>query len=206
VTSEVLSSSDQTKLIQLGFSSAGVNAVTEDGDVWIGTGGAYTNEFINSSGEDLILVIWGPEGSWVSVQQPLITHTLPIGTSVTISFANGAVGAWSAVYADTELVNGQVCNVWGEYSFSPEGVVDVSMEPDMNGHGMEIVGPSCTSNMNTCVFQCTGGETSCEFGYELLNCTPGSQAGAQYGLFDGSPSGGCGWLGATTASLTTTFQ
>jgi hypothetical protein len=27
------------------------------GDVWIGSDGAYTNEFINSSGEDTIVVV-----------------------------------------------------------------------------------------------------------------------------------------------------
>ena len=179
--------------------------MSEGGGVWIGSDGPYTNEFINSSGEDIVLVIWGPAGSWVNVDQPLITHSLPPGTSVTISFATGQSGAWTGIYGDTELVNGQVCNTWGEYTFSPEGVVDVSKEPNMNGHSMEVVGPVCTTNMDTCVFQCTGGATSCEFGYELLNCTPGSQAGAQYGVYDGNPSGGCGWLGAATASFTTTF-
>jgi hypothetical protein len=179
--------------------------MSEGGGVWIGDQGPYTMDFINGASEDLILVIWGPDASWVNVQQPLITHTLPKSQSVTISFASGQSGAIAAIYEDTALVNGQVCNTWAEYSFEPEGVIDVSREVNMDGHSIEVVGPSCTTNMSTCVFQCPAGETSCEFGYELLNCAPGSQAGAQYGLYDGAPSGGCGWLGATTASFTATF-
>lgn len=179
--------------------------MSSGGNVWIGSDGPYTNTFINSAAEDIILAIWGPDGSWVNAQQPLITHSLPAGTSITISFATGQSGAFSGVYSDTVLVDGQISNLWGEYTFTPEGVVDVSMEPNMNGHALEIVGPLCTTNISTCVFQCTGGATTCEFGYDLLNCAPGSQAGAQYGVFDGNPSGGCGWLGAATASFTTTF-
>jgi hypothetical protein len=190
----------------MGIAGAGINALSEDGGVWIGAGGPFTNEFINSSGEDLILVVWGAGGSWVNVQVPLITVSLPPGGSTTISFAGGESGAWSAVYSDTQLVNGQISNPWGEYTFTAQGVVDVSFEPNMDGHPMEIVGPLCTSNKEKCSFQCTGGATTCEYGYELLNCTPGSQPGAQYGLFDGSPSGGCGWLGATTVALKTTLQ
>jgi len=179
--------------------------MSEGGGVWIGTDGPYTIEFINDASEDIILIIWGPDASWVNVQQPLITHSLPQSTSCTISFATGQSGAIAAIYSDTTLCNGQVCNTWTEYTFESIGVVDVSMEVNMNGHPVEVVGPSCTTNMSTCVFQCPAGETSCEYGYELLNCAPGSQPGAQYGVYDGSPSGGCGWLGATTAALTATF-
>ena len=198
-----------TKLVKLGIVSAGANANSESGGVWFGTDGPYTSEFINNAKEDLILVIWGSSSSWVNTHKPLITYSLPQGTSVTISFAEGQSGAWSAIYSDTELYNGQIRNSWGEYTFTPEGVVDVSLEVYMDGHTMSIVGPSCTTDMNTCVFQCPPGQTSCEDGYVLNNCTPppqGSQAGAQYGFYDGNPSGGCGWPGATTVSLTTTFS
>lgn len=206
VASEVLAPADASKLISIGFAAVGINADNAGGGVWIGPDGPYTNEFTNNAGEDLILAIWGAAGSWVNRNTPLITHSLPIGSSVTISFATGQSGAWAAVYADTTLFDGQIINTWGEYTFSPDGVVDVSREPDMNGHGMSIVGPQCTSDMNTCVFQCKDGATSCETDYELLNCAPKSQPGAQYGLFDGNASGGCGWPGATTAALKTTFN
>jgi hypothetical protein len=190
----------------MGFSAAGLNSQDSSAGVWIGDDGPYTNEFINSSGEDIILTIWGAEGSWVNAQAPLITVSMPPGGTITISFASGQSGAWAGVYGDTTLVNGQVCNTWGEYTFSPPGVVDVSKEVNMNGHGMSIVGPQCTTDMNTCVFECSDpGVTSCEFDYELLNCSAGSQPGAQYGTYGGAASGGCGWLGANSAKLTTTF-
>lgn len=182
----------------------GVNAVTENGGIWLGSGGAYTNEFTNDSGEDLILVIWGSDGSWVNANKPAVTVSLASGASTLVSFASGAIGAWSAIYADTQTVDGQVSNTWGEFTFSPEGVVDVSKEVNMSGHSMSIVGPDCTTDMTTCVFVCTSGNV-CLTDYALLNCAAGSQSGAQYGTFGGAPSGGCGWNGASTASLKTSL-
>lgn len=204
VLGTILTATDLSKLVSMGFKSAGVNAVSNNGGIWIGTGGAYTNKFINDSGEDLILVIWGPEGSWVNANVPLITCSISSGESTTISFASGSIGAWSAIYKDTQLADGQICNTWGEFTFSDDGVVDVSREVNMNGHTMEIVGPKCKTNMDTCVFVCSSGDV-CTYDYELENCANGSQPGATYGLYGGSPSGGCGGLGSS-ASLTTTLS
>lgn len=182
----------------------GVNAVSDNGGVWIGSGGAYTNTFVNDAGEDLIVVIWGPDASWVNVNQPLVTIDLPSGASQVVSFASGSIGALSAIYSDTVTSNGQISNTWIEHTFSPEGVVDVSREVNMNGRSVSVVGPSCTTDMNTCVFVCTSG-TTCLTDYALDNCAPGSQPGAQYGTYGGFPSGGCGGLG-DSAALTTTFS
>lgn len=204
-SSTLLTSTDLEKIISLGLIAAGANAVSSAGGVWIGTDGPYTNEFSNGSGEDLILVIWGPAASWVNAQAPLITLTLANGESKTISFASGQSGAWSAIYSDTSLLNGQVSNTWGEYTFTPAGVVDVSREPNMDGHSMSIVGPDCTTDMTTCVFVCASG-TTCLTDYELLDCAAGSQSGAQYGTYGGLPSGGCGWLGASSATFQTTLS
>jgi len=184
--------------------STGINALSQAGGVWIGTDGPYTNTFYNEAGQNIILVIWGPAASWINVQQPLITVSLPAGAQTMISFASGSIGAWSAIYPDTTLVNGQISNTWGEHTFSPAGVVDVSREPNMSGHPMTIVGPQCTSNMNTCVFVCSSGNV-CMTDYQLLNCSPGSQPGAQYGTYSGAPSGGCGGLG-NSANLQTYFS
>jgi hypothetical protein len=202
---EALTTADSTKLLStLAFSALGVNSYTDNGNVWIGTDGPYTNDFTNVSGDDVILVIWGPDGSWVNTIQPLITYSLAPGANAIISFANGAIGAWSAIYSDTAIVNGQISNSWGEYTFSENGVVDVSREVNMNGHPMSIVGPTCTSNMDTCVFVCATG-TVCITNYLLLNCENGSQPGANYGTYGGIPSGGCGGMGSG-AALTTTFS
>jgi hypothetical protein len=179
---------------QMGFHSLGVNGGSSDAGVWLGADGPYTNEFNNESGQDLVLVVWGPDGSWVNVKQPLVTASIANGTSTTVSFANGQSGAWSAIYDDTEMLNGQISNTWGEYTFSPMGVVDVSREPNMDGKKMTIVGPKCVTDMDTCVFVCNEGKI-CMTGYELKNCAPGSQPGAQYGTYFGAASGGCGGMG-----------
>lgn len=178
----------------MAFKALGVNGETSESGVWFGTDGPYTNEYINESGEDLILVIWGPHASWVNAIQPLITTSIANGSSTIISFASGQTGAWSAIYEDTAMLNGQVSNIWGEYTFSPMGVVDVSRLPNMKGHEMSIVGPTCTSDMERCVFVCPDSDI-CMYGYQLLNCDPASQPGAQYGLDYGAPTGGCGGLG-----------
>lgn len=199
-----LTAVDAGKLSALGVATMGINAVANNGQAWLGEDGAYKNEFCNESGEDLILLIWGVAGSWVNAVQPTITASIPAGGSVWVSFADGASGAWTAVYGDTQLVNGQASNTWGEFTFGQWGVVDVSREVKMDGHGMSIVGPTCTSDMDTCVFTCSGGALTCMYDYLLLNCENGSQPGANYGTFEGSPSGGCGGMGAA-ATLKTTF-
>lgn len=193
---------DVAKLTTLGFKAVGVNALYNNNGVWIGADGPYTNEFTNHAAEPLVLTVWGPQGSWVNAVQPLVTHSLAVGASITLSFAAGQSGAWAAVYPDTQLSMGQVANTWGEYTMSPDGVVDVSREVNMNGHGMEIVGPVCTANLKTCAFQCKGGAASCWLEYELVNC---SGPGAQSGTFYGAPSGGCGGLGTGAALKTSLF-
>lgn len=150
------------------------------------------------------MVIWGVAGSWVNVIQPHITASIPAGQSIWVSFADGASGAFTAVYGDTTLVNGQLSNTWGEFTFGQWGVVDVSREVKMDGHGLSIVGPSCTTDMDTCVFKCSSGNV-CTFDYVLENCANGSQPGANYGIHEGAPSGGCGGMGSA-ASLKTTFS
>jgi hypothetical protein len=180
-----------------------VNSAIANGGAWLGQDGPYKNEFVNQSGEDLILVIWGPASSWINAIRPSITVSLPAGQCRWVSFADGASGAWSAIYADTQLVNGQISNTWGEFTFGPYGIVDVSREVNMQGHVMSIVGPSCTTDMDTCVFVCATGDV-CVTDYILLNCEAGSQFGASNGFYEGAPSGGCGGMGSN-ATLTTTF-
>ena len=194
---------DSATLTSLGC-QLGVNAASDNGGVFLGTGGTYQNEFTNAAGEPVILVVWGPDASWVNANKPLITVSLAAGESTTVSFASGSIGAWSAVYSDTTMVDGQISNTWGEYTFSPEGVVDVSREVNMSGHSMSVVGPECTTDMDTCVFVCTSGNT-CLTDYALLNCAAGSQSGAQYGTYGGMASGGCGGMGSS-ATFQTTFS
>jgi len=202
IISEILSAVDEAKALALGLKAIGINSKTANGGVWIGDDGSYTNEFSNASGEDIVLVCWGSQGSWVNAVVPLITLSIPAGGKTTLSYANGHSGACTAIYADTTLVNGQISNTWLEHTYGPSGVFDVSREVNMSGHSIEAVGPSCTSNMEKCVFVCDSGN-SCLTGYTLKNCANGSQAGANYGQFDGADSGGCGGLGNSAAIKTT---
>ncbi|MCJ1377751.1 hypothetical protein MMC17_000847 [Xylographa soralifera] len=182
--------------------TVGINAFAQDvpnsGGVWLGDDGDYVNEFSNASDEPLILVVWGPAASWVNKFQPLITLNISPGSSRNVSFATGTSGAFSAIYSDTVLSYGQISNTWGEYTHSLYGTVDVSMEPNMSGHPMSIqnggADGGCLTDMNTCVFQCTSGN-SCWQEYVLVNCATNSQPGAQDGTFEGAASGGCGAIG-----------
>jgi hypothetical protein len=209
-----ISATGTSMLTKLGFGSQGVpatglNEVAAGGcGVWIGSDGTYTNTFHNNATNEVVLVVWGSEpayqASFPMAVQPLVTASIASGCSLTLSFAEGQSGAWSMVYPDTTMTEwGQIDNTWGEYTFAADGVVDVSREVNMNGNTMEIVGPSCTTNMDTCSFQCTGGATTCGTAgsYQLVNCA--GQPGANNG--DGI-NGGCGWPGASTVALKTYFN
>jgi hypothetical protein len=127
---------------------------------------------------------------------PAIAVTLESGASQVVSFANGVSGGWTGIYKDTTLVNGQVSQTWGEFTFSGiYSTVDVSREVNMKGRGMRIETPTCISDMATCVFVCKGGLPTCWLDYELQNCAPGSQVGANFGISYGMPSGGCTGMG-----------
>lgn len=173
--------------------------------VWWGNDGPFTVDYINKSGQELALIIWGSSGldSYVNVVKPLMTVAIPVDSSKTISFDYGAVGAWSTVYPDTptDSTTGQIPNTWGEFSFGAVSMYDVSGQVNMTGHHMSIVGPTCRADMDTCVFVCSVGQT-CSFGYELRNCTTGSQEGA---ASYGTSSGGCKGPGSSGGALTTTF-
>lgn len=172
-------------------------------EAWIGTDGDYTSEFINTSGESITLIIWGSGSSYVNTEAPLITHSLNNEDSLDISFAENGSGAWAAIYSDTILVNGQVFETWGEYTFDGQySTLDVSREVNMHGRDMSIETEGCTSDMNTCVFRCTDDVASCWQNYELANCAAGSQGGASYGSYAGSASGGCN-LGSSKHFQTT---
>lgn len=205
-TVKLFKADEQKLLNKLGFTSCGTNSHSSAGaDVWIGKDGPYTNEFCNHSGEDIILAVWGPDGSWVNAVAPLITISIPKGASRTLSFSNTFSGAMAAIYEDTELVNGQVSNTWVEWTTGEYGTIDVSREVNMDGHNVSVVGPQCTTDMDTCVFVCPDGQTTCTYGYILKNCEIGSQPGANYGTYAGSPSGGCSGMG-DSAHITTTFS
>ena len=187
----------------LGIEQGGSNSESSSGGVWFGDDGPYKNVFTNESPEDKILVIWGPWASWVNKKQPLITASLPKGASTTVSFAKDQTGGWAAVGKNTQLVNGQISETWGEYTFNFYGVVDVSRLPNMNGSKMSISTPTCTSDFDRFVFVCKNANV-CTHDYDLLNCGPESQPWANYGIAEGAPTGGCGGVG-DSADIKTSF-
>jgi hypothetical protein len=82
----------------------------------------------------LILVVLGQgyKKEFVQTVQPNITASLPIGPNLNLSFPEGAVGAWSALYNDTDLRLGMINNTFGEFIFkSSSSCVDVSREPNI---------------------------------------------------------------------------
>lgn len=101
------------------------------------------------------------------------------------------------------MVWGQISETWGEGTFGEQwSTVDVSREVNMNGRPMKIVTPQCVSDMDTCVFKCSNGESSCMYGYSLVNCATGSQPGAGAGSYEGAASGGCTGMGSSAALKT----
>jgi hypothetical protein len=146
---------------------------------WIGNDGDYVTEFNNESGEDLVLVMWGPLGSWTNVNAPLITYEITNGSSVNISTVTGTSGGWAALYEDTKMVNGQVSNTWGEFTYNGQySTVDVSRLVNMNGRNMTIEGAECVSDMEQCVFTCDSASSATPLRTALpslvlsLACTP----------------------------------
>lgn len=181
----------------------GVNSYTPTSNVWIGSDGAYTTDFTNDSGNDLVLVCWGPSGSWINAVQPLVTTSIANGASQVLSFAEGASGACSAVYPGTTMVNGQLSNTWYEFTFSnPWSTVDVSRLVNMNGNPMTVTtAGGCVADMSQCVFTCTDGASTCWQNYQLLNCNASNGGGTgQDASLGGAASGGCN--GITPGSQT----
>lgn len=213
VANKMLTTASASKLSAIGVLT-GQNSQAAGSIPWVGTAGnaAFTNEFVNQSGEDLTLVLWGAAGSWVNAVQPQITVSIPQGQNQTVSFPDNWSGAWAPVYGATTQYFGQVIETWGEATFNKYyATADVSREVNGNGRNMKIVTPQCVSDMNTCVFVCNGennmasGFPQCLHQYKLLNCAIGSQPGANYGKdpnLGNADTGGCSGMGQS-AKLTT---
>lgn len=190
-----------SRLTAFGFKSMGQNAVTNNGQCWLGTDGTNTNLVKNAASEPIIVVLWGAAASWVGAIPPLITVGLAPGQSTTISCGD-ITGGMAAIYGNTQMSPyGQIDQTWVEFTFGTLGTVDVSQEVNMSGRPVSVVGQKCTTDMNTCVFQCKKGNTCMDLGsYILLNCGPsnGGQSDAA------GANGGC--LMGPSAKLTTTFS
>jgi hypothetical protein len=179
----------------LGLKAPGKNSLKKNGGIWIGEGGRFTLKMKNHSSKPIIVVVWHGGAGFLNDNQADITYSLKPGQTVSISAADG-VGhaAFSSIYHDT-LVKGQIYNTWGEFTVGQSSVIDVSREPWMRGHGLQIQpkATKCRTNMNECVFVCKKGKDRCGAAgeYELQNCDSKKNPGAEVGKFNGQPSGGC---------------
>lgn len=189
----------------------GVNSVTDNGNIWIGSDGPNKFTFINNAttpySAPVTLIIWDfptgdYEASFMNVRAPKISYSLPnAGDSVTISMANDVSGGWSQLTDHMTYLSqyGQIFNTWGEFTTGGWATFDITRLVNMGGNVMsaQVLEDGCISNMDTCSFHCKNDLTSCgDSGtYELLDCAAGSQTGASYGSWDNiNPEGGCqGW-------------
>ena len=208
-------------MASIGMHSQGVNSLSSNNRIWIGSDGPNTFTFINGArdGASMILIMWYAEenddqASFMNARRPEISYSLPeTGSAVEISVANGVPGGWSVLYdrATTLTEYGQVSNTFGEFSTGVWATVDVSRLVNMSGDAMTVrvyggeesarkptvpgLKPVCVSDLVTCAYACRGTQVnSCGAtgSYDLINCGgPNAVSGTDA---SGNPNGGCqGW-------------
>jgi len=195
-TGELLSAAGKALLSKLG-ASVGLNP-TSEGAVFIGPGGAFESKVTNNAGSDIIWTCFTAAGMWINANIPLITLSIPAGSTKTVSFSSTFSGGCAAIYPDTILKDGLIYNTL--FEFTGAGLYttyDVSREVNMKGNDMYVKGKTCVSDMNTCVFKCNDPSAeSCITGYSIHNCDAATGGGVGHDS-TGAASGGCTDLGAS---------
>lgn len=194
---------------RLGLKGAGVNSVTANGGIWIGTDSAWQTEFTNDGSGDMVVFCWqanGFSGMSLNVNLPAISVGLKKGESVSVSFAEGVPSSCSGVFSDTKLaLFGGIDNTWYEVTFGSQGAFDISRNVNMHGNNISAKGSKCVSDMTTCVFQCKDSSVaSCETGYEIAGMDAAGCGGGFDSVMNGV-GGGCS-MGATGESVKVTFS
>lgn len=197
-----------------GIGKPGKNDKQPNGAIWLGHSD-WTANFHNGGSKDVWVACWtdsGFTGMTINVNQPWILAKIPVGANQTVSFAPKVAVACAPMYPDTPLGNfGGVKNTWFEANFGPTdgsfvGTFDVSRNTHMNGNSISAVGSKCTSDMDTCVFECADKSVeSCTYGYELKNCHSSNGGGGGYDVVMQGVGGGCN-MGATSEHLEVTFS
>jgi len=191
-----LSIEAMSRLTTLGLKTPGVNAFQNNGRLWIGEHGRFKFRLRNTSQKPIIVLFWVGGSGWLNDQVAEVEQSLEPGETFTVSTGEDVrSGAFSAIYDDTK-VEGQIYNTWGEFSIVPGRFsnINVSRQPFMGGHGMEIQTPTgCQADMTRCSFVCKNGLSRCGMAgeYDLVGCNPDTNPGAGSGTFWGQPSGGC---------------
>ncbi|USP79536.1 uncharacterized protein yc1106_06810 [Curvularia clavata] len=175
----------------------GKNPKTNENGIWIGKDSNWRAQFTNDASKDAVLFCWRSndfKNMCINEMQPEISVGLKSGQSVDISFEENASAACAPVYPDTKLAMfGGVDNTWFEVTFGSSGAFDVSRNVNMNGNNISAKGSKCTSDMDTCVFKCKNGMTTCEKGtdYDLFNCDSSNGGGGGYDTIMAGTGGGC---------------
>jgi hypothetical protein len=184
------------------YNTTGVETVSraaqDNNQLWEGKNGRFRLHMKNNSPSRIVVKYWVGGAGFLNGYNPQPTvfeRTMDPQAYVVVSTADHLehVG-FSAIYPDTRF-EGQIYNTWGEFSVTDTSVINVSREPWMKGHRLEIKTPTgCIANMDRCAFVCTNGKDRCgEKGeYDLIGCNPGDQPWTNKGWYNGAPSGGCG--------------
>lgn len=175
----------------------GKNPKTNENGIWLGKDSKWRAQFTNDNSQDAVLFCWRSndfKNMCINEMQPEISVGLKSGQSVDISFEENASAACAPVYPGTKLAMfGGVDNTWWEVTMGPQGAFDVSRNVNMNGSNISSKGSKCTSDMDTCVFKCKNGMSSCEKGtdYDLFNCQSSNGGGGGYDPIMAGTGGGC---------------
>ncbi|KAF2198418.1 hypothetical protein GQ43DRAFT_400911 [Delitschia confertaspora ATCC 74209] len=158
----------------LDICSLGENSKHNNGKIWLGDSGDYTATFKNNYNEAVILVCWNSQDFTVNTKTPLITVKLPKGKKQTLSFGGISGGCAAAHKGMAKSEFGGLKQTWFEFTFGGQfPTFDVSREPNMKGISIAATAKKsgCTSDMETCVFQCVnGGDTCGQAGeYKMFN-------------------------------------
>jgi hypothetical protein len=174
----------------------GVNAVSNNGGIWLGKDSDWRMEVTNAGSSDGAYICWqsnGFTGMIVSQNAPAIAVGLKPGQTVSISFAPNVPSSCAPITSNSAMsMFGGVAETWGEVTFGNFGAFDVSRNVNMHGSNLSMKGSKCVSDMDTCVFKCKdSGASSCETGYDLYNCGAGSGGGGGYDPVMQGTGGGC---------------
>lgn len=186
----------QSMITSLG-AKVGKNSKTNQNGIWLGKDSKWRAQFTNDNSQSVVLFCWRSndfKNMCINEMQPEISVGLKSGQSVDISFEENASAACAPVYPDTKLAMfGGVDNTWFEVTFGPQGAFDVSRNVNMNGNNISAQGSKCKSDMDTCVFKCKNGMTTCEKGsdYDLFNCGSSNGGGGGYDPIMAGTGGGC---------------
>lgn len=199
---EGLSRDDCNRMANIDMAGQGQNAkeATEKG-IWVGKNGHTKFAFKNKSKGRVTLIVWSKasgdfQSSFMNALKPQVSWSLAPDQGLTVSLNAGVSGGFAGLYENNTTLSqwGQIFQTWGEFTTGKWATVNVSRLVRMDGNPLSIRTPiGCVTDMDKCVFVCKDSKNTCgeRDTYQLKNCGPGSQPGANYGEKFGQPEGGC---------------